>query len=115
MALTDGADIITLTEAFDGSDHENATLSIVQDGTPHFHVETVVNGQAAWTYEIFFVSPYLANVPELVVADQDTGERRARAPSQQEVRCRNSDEDSDVKPTLLRQEGVRGDLQILWR
>ncbi|CAM9978388.1 unnamed protein product, partial [Hapterophycus canaliculatus] len=57
-------------QAFDGVYTEAATLSIVGDGVPQFYVETVADGQAAWTYDIFFTGPHLANVPELVVLEE---------------------------------------------
>lgn len=73
MALTDGTEPFSLTEAFDGTGNGEAVLSIVGDGIPSLHVETLADGQAAWTYEVFFVAPHLANVPELVVVDEGTG------------------------------------------
>lgn len=73
MALADGEEAFTLTEAFVGVDTEDAILSIVGDGVPQFYVETVADGQAAWTYDVFFTGPHLANVPELVVVDEGTG------------------------------------------
>lgn len=73
MAVADGEEAFTLTEAFDGADTVAATLSIVEDGVPQFYVETVADGQAAWTYDIFFTGPHLANVPELAIVDEGTG------------------------------------------
>lgn len=75
VALANGEEPFSLTEAFDGISTEEAALSIVGDGVPQFHVETVADGQAAWTYDIFFTAPHLGNVPELVVFDEGTGER----------------------------------------
>lgn len=63
-----------MTEAFDGSDYSNATVSIIGDGVPRLFVETLVDGQAAWTYDIFFTAPHLANVPELDLVNEGTGE-----------------------------------------
>lgn len=73
MALANGEEPFSLTEAFDGPDTEEAALSIVGDGVPQFYVETVADGQAAWTYDIFFTGAHLANVPELLVVDEGTG------------------------------------------
>lgn len=71
LAADDGA-TFELTEAFDGT-AAAAVVTIIGDGVPHFHVETVADGQAAWTYDIFFTGPHLANVPELAVVDVDEG------------------------------------------
>lgn len=49
-------------------------MSIIEDGVPRLFVETLVDGQAAWTYDIFFTAPHLANVPELDLVDEGTGE-----------------------------------------
>lgn len=73
VALANEAEAFSLTEAYDGVDTEDAVLSIIGDGVPHLYVETVADGQAAWTYDIFFAGPQLANVPELVVVDEGTG------------------------------------------
>lgn len=73
VALANGEEAFTLTEAFDGADTVAATLAIIGDGVPQFYVETVANGQAAWTYDIFFTGPHLANVPELAIFDEGTG------------------------------------------
>lgn len=73
VALADGEEAFTLTEAFDGADTVAATLSIIGDGVPQFYVETVADGQAAWTYDVFFTGPHLSNVPELVIVDEGTG------------------------------------------
>lgn len=73
MELTNGEEPFKLTEAFDGVNTANAVLSLLGDGTPRLYVETVADGQAAWTYDIFFVGPHLANVPELVIIDEGTG------------------------------------------
>lgn len=64
-------------EPFNGVNSEAATLSIVVDGLPHLYVETVADGQAAWTYDIFFAGPRLADVPELVVVDEGRGTQTA--------------------------------------
>lgn len=72
MELTNGDEPFKLTEAYDGVNTANAVLYLVGDGTPRFHVETITEGQAAWTYDIFFVGPHLANVPELVILDEGT-------------------------------------------
>lgn len=72
VAADDGA-TFKLTEAFDGT-AAAAALTIVRDGVPHLYVETVADGQAAWTYDIFFTGPHLANVPELAIVDEGTGE-----------------------------------------
>ena len=73
MELTNGSGAFKLTEAFDGVDIEDATFSLIRDGEPRLHVETLANGQSAWTYDIFFTGPHLANVPELVIVDEGTG------------------------------------------
>lgn len=73
MALADAEAAFTLTEAFDGTTSAAAVLTIVRDGVPHLYVETVADGQAAWTYDIFFTGPHLANVPELEVVDEGAG------------------------------------------
>lgn len=75
MALADGEEAFTLTEAFDGVDTEYAAVSIIGDGVPQFYVETVADGQAAWTYDIFFAGPHLANTPQLTVFDEGKGEK----------------------------------------
>lgn len=72
MELTNEDEPFKLTEAFDGVNTANAVLYLVHDGIPRFHVETITEGQAAWTYDIFFVGPHLANVPELVILDEGT-------------------------------------------
>lgn len=71
LVLDDGV-TFKLTEAFDGT-AAAAVVTIIKDGVPHFYVETVADGQAAWTYDIFFTGPHLANVPELAVLDGSTG------------------------------------------
>lgn len=73
MALANGEEAFTLTETFDGADTADAAISIIGDGVPQFYVETLADGQAAWTYDIFFTGSHLANVPELVVVDEGTG------------------------------------------
>lgn len=72
VALANAEEGFTLTEAFQGTT-STAVLTIVRDGVPHFYVETVADGQAAWTYDIFFTGPHLANVEELAVVDEGTG------------------------------------------
>lgn len=67
-----------MTEAFDGTENGEATLSIVEDGVPTLHVETLADGQAAWTYDVFFAAPHLANVPEVAVVDEGTGKDISR-------------------------------------
>lgn len=78
VAVTKGAKAFSLTEAFDGVDKDNATVSIVKDGVPRLHVETLADGQAAWTYDIFFTGPHFANVAELTVVDEGSGECLSR-------------------------------------
>lgn len=75
IATADGAEKFSLMEAFDGSDHDNTTMSIIGDGVPRLFVETLVDGQAAWTYDIFFTGPHLADVSELVLVDEGIGEK----------------------------------------
>lgn len=74
VALANGAAAFSLTEAFDGVYTEYAALSIVGDGVPQLFVETVADGQAAWQYDIFFAGPHLANIPELTIFDEGTGD-----------------------------------------
>lgn len=74
MALAHGAEAFSLTEAFDGVDTEYAALSVIDDGVPQLYVETVADGQAAWQYDIFFAGPHLANIPELTIFDEGTGD-----------------------------------------
>lgn len=73
MALANGTEAFSLTEAFDGVDTEYAVISIVGDGVPQLYVETVADGQAAWQYDIFFAGPHLADIPELTIFDEGTG------------------------------------------
>lgn len=72
--LDDVGGALFLTEAFVGFSKTNATLSIVTDGVPSLHVETIVNGQAAWEYDVFFVAPHLADVTQLSFLDEGNGE-----------------------------------------
>ena len=72
MAVADGTSF-TLTEAFDGDTTDPRVLTIVRDGVPQFYVETLAEGQAAWTYDVFFTGSHLADVPELVIVDEGTG------------------------------------------
>lgn len=73
MELADAGGAFKLTEAFDGTSDSAAVLTIVRDGIPTLYVETIADGQAAWTYDIFFTGPHLANVPELAVVDEGIG------------------------------------------
>ncbi|CAM9750091.1 unnamed protein product, partial [Phaeothamnion confervicola] len=73
VAVTDTNEPLRLTERFrcgDDGCSGNATAWRVADGVPRLLLETTVQGEASWTYDVYFVHPTLAEVPTLALADE---------------------------------------------
>lgn len=73
VSAINGQQAITLASKFHCGSACGATKKVtlvVAGGVPDFNVDTIVDGRASWSYDIFFTAPTFGNVNPLVVVDE---------------------------------------------